>query len=385
MGIFLPQRWRQQPSYGVEIDWSNKLTKRILHASTPYNYQVDGVTRWKFGATGAKRTNVRGYLGWMMSSYIGQSVGTGAGAGSGGLPASDQTILWIVSAEYDTMPATFPAHRGPYGGDYSGNAFGLTSTGTFAFISNSGNTDTAVPIPLRKFNIVVLTSASTGSPATKLFVNNSQVWTSTTYFNFDNGYYRVINRFGVDAPTTQSSYNGLTGYPVFHYACAQWARALSDAEVYDLSTNPWQIFRPATRYPYIGGSSVIYSYSRPSSDITTQWLPSTPGAPHYSMINETAYNDSDYIYATAASQTDEVGLQPMAVPQTGTSLSVNYRLQGMPGNTSVTVSLYSGATLIKTDTVRTADSTPIYTMVVSAAEWASVTDWTNLRLRFVSG
>ena len=128
-----------------------------------------------------------------------------------------------------------------------------------------------------------------------------------------------------------------------------------------------------------------YTYSRPSSDVTTQWTPSTAG-PHYSLINETTYNDANYIAATAAAQTDEVGLQAMTAPQAGTSVLVNYRVQGITGSGAVTVSLYSGATLVKTDTTRTANNTSpaYYTMTVTAAEWASVTNWSNMRLRFVS-
>jgi hypothetical protein len=131
----------------------------------------------------------------------------------------------------------------------------------------------------------------------------------------------------------------------------------------------------------------IYTYARPSSDVTTQWTPSTAG-PHYAMIDEVTYNDADYIYATAAAQTDEVGLQAMSTPTAGTSVLVNYRVQGITGGGSVTVSLYSGATLVKADTTRTANNdaiTPIYTMTVTAAEWGAVAvNWSNMRLRFVS-
>ena len=132
--------------------------------------------------------------------------------------------------------------------------------------------------------------------------------------------------------------------------------------------------------------AVTYTYSRPSSDVTTQWTPSTAG-PHYALINETTYNDANYIYATAAAQTDEVGLQAMTAPQAGTSVLVNYRVQGITGSGSVTVSLYSGATLVKTDTTRTADNTSpaYYTMTVTSAEWGAVAvNWSNMRLRFVS-
>jgi hypothetical protein len=130
-------------------------------------------------------------------------------------------------------------------------------------------------------------------------------------------------------------------------------------------------------------STITYTYARPASDVTTQWTPSTPGAAHYTMINETTPNDTNYIYSTAAGQTDEVGLQAMSTPVAGTSLTINYRVIGVTGTgASVTTSLYSGATLVKADTARTTDGT--YAMTVTSAEWASVSNWSNMRLRFVS-
>jgi len=132
-----------------------------------------------------------------------------------------------------------------------------------------------------------------------------------------------------------------------------------------------------------GNLGVTYTYARPTSDITTQWTPST-GFDHYALIDETVASDADYIYATAAGQTDEVRLASMSAPQAGTDLLINYKVAGIVGSASVTMSLRqgSGGTLIATDTAKTSDNT--YQLVVPAATWASVTDWTDLRLRFVS-
>jgi hypothetical protein len=132
-----------------------------------------------------------------------------------------------------------------------------------------------------------------------------------------------------------------------------------------------------------GDLGITYTYARPTSDITTQWTPST-GTDHYALIDETTANDADYIYATAAGQTDEVRLASMSAPQAGTDLIINYKVAGIVGSASVTMSLRqgSGGTLIATDTAKTSDNT--YQLVVPAATWASVTDWTDLRLRFVS-
>lgn len=174
--------------------------------------------------------------------------------------------------------------------------------------------------------------------------------------------------------TVYGEFGGWTSgeyFPSRQRAFARWTRALSDAEAQSMADNPQQIITPA----------VTYTYARPTSDITTQWTPST-GTDHYALIDETTANDSDYIYATAAGQTDEVRLASMAAPQAGTSLLINYRVQGIVGSASVTLSLVCNTTVIATDTARTANGN--YTLTVPSGTWASVADWTNMRLRFVS-
>jgi hypothetical protein len=126
---------------------------------------------------------------------------------------------------------------------------------------------------------------------------------------------------------------------------------------------------------------VPYTYARPASDITKQWTPST-GSDHYAMIDEVTASDADYISATAAGQTTEVKLQAMTAPQAGTSVAIGYRVQGITGTAGVTVSMVQGTTVIATDTTRTANGD--YTLTVASGTWASVTDWTDIRLRFVS-
>jgi hypothetical protein len=136
------------------------------------------------------------------------------------------------------------------------------------------------------------------------------------------------------------------------------------------------------RYPPESAPSAItFTYARPTSDITTQWTPST-GTDHFALIDETTANDADYIYATAAGQTDEVRLASMSAPQAGTDLLINYRVQGIVGSATVTLSLVCNTTVHATDTTRTANGD--YTLTVPSGTWASVTDWTDLRLRFVS-
>jgi len=127
--------------------------------------------------------------------------------------------------------------------------------------------------------------------------------------------------------------------------------------------------------------SITYTYARPSSDVTTQWTPST-GTSHFALIDEVTYDDADYIYATAAGQTDEVKLAAMTAPKAGTSVDVQYRVTSISGGGKVTLSLVCNTTVIATDTIRSADGD--YVLTVAPATWAAVTDWSDMRLRFVS-
>jgi hypothetical protein len=156
-------------------------------------------------------------------------------------------------------------------------------------------------------------------------------------------------------------------------AYGRWTRALSDAEAQSMADNPQQIIT----------APITYTYARPSSDITTQWSTSS-GTTHYTLIDETVADDNDYIVATAAGQTDEVKLASMTPPQVGTNLVINYKVTAVDGGATVTASLRqgSGGTLIKADTAKNANGT--YALTVAPGDWALVTDWSDLRLRFVS-
>jgi len=225
-------------------------------------------------------------------------------------------------------------------------------------------------------------AAFSSSATTTAFATYVFVWTGTLLKVFRTSVASVSASYTA-APITGSGTvtnlrignerTGVVSWPGKYYFFARINSALSDTDAQSIADNVSQLL----------SSGVTYTYARPTSDITTQWSPST-GTDHFALIDETTANDSDYIYATAAGQTDEVRLASMTAPQAGTDLLINYRVQGIVGSASVTMSLRqgSGGTLIATDTAKTIDNT--YQLVVPAATWASVTDWTDLRLRFVS-
>lgn len=129
-------------------------------------------------------------------------------------------------------------------------------------------------------------------------------------------------------------------------------------------------------------TSVIYSFARPIEDIASSnnWLTST-GSTRYTLIDEALADDTDYIYANTAALTSEVKVEPIIGPQG--NILVSYKVQNIGGRGNVTVSMYAGSTLIKSDTKR--NVADVYTMTVTSAEYSSVTDWSNIRLRFVTG
>jgi hypothetical protein len=262
-------------------------------------------------------------------------------------------------------------------------------------------------------NLVNNTIYTTGSSITALRYGNyaptGNIIRNNTFFGFT----AIANRF--DKIDTANSTNNVTDLAAFGWTATGNLVSKTASNQFTLLTGGSEDFRikagadvinagtPDATYtsnldivgsprsiatPTIGAWEFdSFTRSRPSSDVTTQWTPSTFGAPHYTMINETTPNDANYIAATAAAQTDEVGLQAMSTPLAGSSVYINYRVQGIVGSGSVTVSLYSGATLVKTDTTRTANNTSpaYYTMTVTAGEWGAVAvNWSNMRLRFVS-
>lgn len=232
---------------------------------------------------------------------------------------------------------------------------------------------------------IVRSNSSTGGTVVHYGTSTTTISLPTGFFVYDGSFYTykfVYNTTNVEYFRNNTSIGsasiglpGTTQNPNRIFVVGNSAGLAADAAPSDLTIE----------YAFISvGSPITYTYSRPSSDITTQWTPSS-GTDHYALIDETTANDSDYIYATGPGQVDEVKLASMTAPQSGTDLLINYRVQGIVGSASVTVSLRqgSGGTLIATDTAKSIDNT--YQLVVPAATWSStVTDWTDLRLRFVS-
>jgi hypothetical protein len=220
-------------------------------------------------------------------------------------------------------------------------------------------------------------SSQTGFPASSITTSAINTTGGGVLCAFIGGYYGDFNAPG---PTVTAGYTKIGADTLFSAIAEKFPSTSLSSE-----TITWA---------YSSGNEVAYSvaflvaiketsatYARPASDITKQWTPSS-GTDHFAMIDEVTASDADYISATAAGQTTEVKLQAMTQPQAGTSVAIGYRVQGITSGAGVTVSMVQGTTVIATDTNRTSNGD--YTLTVAPATWASVTDWTDIRLRFVS-
>lgn len=128
-------------------------------------------------------------------------------------------------------------------------------------------------------------------------------------------------------------------------------------------------------------------FLRPSSDISTgAWQPN-PSSPAtlYDKIDEETADDADYIFTTTINTTCEVALSaPSGTPGAGSRI-VRWRSPaGYSPNGGITVTLMQGTTQIAQWTTPAVAANTTYTHTLSQAEADSITDYSDLRLRFTS-
>lgn len=138
----------------------------------------------------------------------------------------------------------------------------------------------------------------------------------------------------------------------------------------------------------------VSAYARPISDVSAgSWTDQSGGTTNlYSVIDETSYSDADYVKSsdlTSGTDVLEVALTSLTDPvsSTGHIVRYRYRAQGAAAATmDLVVSLRQGAST----TIATWTHTDIGTSYVdavqtlSSGEANSITDYTDLRLRFVA-
>jgi hypothetical protein len=135
------------------------------------------------------------------------------------------------------------------------------------------------------------------------------------------------------------------------------------------------------------GAPVVVQKARPGSDISAGgWLPST-GSDLYAMLDETSYNDSDYIYSpdNPTTETAEIKFTSITDPGVHTGHTLRFRLAAVGQDTVFDVYLMCGATQIATwqKTVVAGDTTT-YTETLTTGEAGNITDYTDLRIKVVA-
>lgn len=139
-------------------------------------------------------------------------------------------------------------------------------------------------------------------------------------------------------------------------------------------------------------------YARPNTDISkTGWTGVSDNTDLYANVDESSASDADYNWSTVnAIRTIELKLSGVTDPVSSASHVIKYRNacsdssgaipgSGDSGETlDVAVSLYQGATLIATQTTNVPDDLATTTWTLTAGEANSITDYTDLRLRFVT-
>lgn len=124
-------------------------------------------------------------------------------------------------------------------------------------------------------------------------------------------------------------------------------------------------------------SSTSY-VARPDSDVSAGAWTASSGSDLYAMLDEESADDDDYIQSTTGS-TCEVALATVSAPPSGWVTVVRYRIQG-----DCTVSLRQGSTQIASWSHSPGPGSPTtYTQTLSGGEQSSISDWSDLRLRFV--
>lgn len=135
-------------------------------------------------------------------------------------------------------------------------------------------------------------------------------------------------------------------------------------------------------------------FGRPASDITVTSFTGTPtdtAGNRYTNIDETSASDTDYVYGAnnSSAATYETKLSAVKNPAAGT-VTVRWRiakvssgtLSGTGGAVDSTCGLYQDATLIASATQTTTGSWVTQSFALTTNQRNSITDWSDLRLRF---
>lgn len=128
--------------------------------------------------------------------------------------------------------------------------------------------------------------------------------------------------------------------------------------------------------------TVITQKLAPVSDVAAgSWLPSS-GSDLYAMVDETAYSDTDYIYATSAT-TCTLALTSGSDPSSSSGHILRYRL--LAGSGTIAVALKQGSTTIASWGPHSlTGSAQDFAQTLTGTQADSITDYSALRVEITS-
>ena len=292
------QPWRQQPQTAVEVDWTNPLTRGLVHAVNGNKF-YDFVTNTTLikNAQSIKPT-AHGLGMWANTVDSAGATETSRIITSDGVGTGDFTIFFYGAPPASTTRSVaVGSSDGVGGGVYEpyvlineNNSFAATS-GLFTF-TLSGSTSSAGISGAVDGNLKLFAGvrrggvlyAYAGNTSATGGVQTTSIVRSSMKFHIG-GYISSITQ-------------GANQYGVI--LAGAFNRALSAAEISVLNVSPWQIFRPLNRISY--------------------FLP-----PLYEALDETTASDTDYISSSTSGQIARVGLGATTDPGVDTGHVLRYR------------------------------------------------------------
>ena len=126
---------------------------------------------------------------------------------------------------------------------------------------------------------------------------------------------------------------------------------------------------------------------RPVSDINTGWEKYPSGAAgRYACIDDETYStfDPDFIYAIDNVYQECKLSAPAGIPASGGGTLRWYGCKEVTTGNLITPSVRCGSTVIKTGSAVGVSNTgfELYSLSLSEAEMANITDWSDVRIRF---
>lgn len=244
--IALPQRLYRQPQYRAVVDYGNPLSVSLTHASIYPDANASGLAKWarngsilynpsSIGIVGAFGNSASNYLSCTQTPTYVNGVGYTV-AGYALLNNSGNSVFIITSDDAVDRAFQFRVSA-------SAPQFIALNTSASAFTGQSSS------ISVGRYYFYVGRVSNTGEVS--VWVNGVKGGTVATLTGTIQAPKATALRVGV---RTTSASDGDVG------ATFMWNRALSDAEIVSLSSNPWQIFSPINKL-CLGVPAAIGAYT----------------------------------------------------------------------------------------------------------------------------